>query len=354
MNFSQNSYFDASNPVRAVAWYQGADALQEGEAVCYVVAYGTATERDNRRNIFVNRPSLTTNKAFAGVAARSYSAQSGGQLIDINCPGSKGVNVALGIDTVIGTGILSFVAGASGSHRGRFYTGKYRGRGSVIPRRTVTAVLESSMTGGWSLATDGVTLTVSSTTGLSAGDTVVLVGGEAEDGGGAIAVGKYTIASITDATDLVLSSSAVDTTPDAALTCTGYAYTGNPVCQADLLDGDETGGVEFISPPNAGDADIDYMVGGVSYVCGGVTLAADVDADLAQGGFPGEQKAFICLGTLTTNDFTVDLETSGLQLDGSTALAEVLAFDAAADAWYGIFGGAKWHSFDIAGGVSEG
>jgi hypothetical protein len=357
MNYTANGPTALPLAISSWVWYEGTDALREGEAVCYNTDYGTATAKDARRTNHVERPSLTNNRAFAGVAARDYPASSTGQFIEIYVPGSRGVNIALGVDTVIGTGVLTFVAGAAGSHRGRFYSGKYLGRGSAIPRQTVTAVLESSMTGDWSLATDGVTLTVTSTAGLAAGDTVVLVGGEDEGSGKAIVPGKYTIASITSTTVLVLSASAVGATPGAALTCTGYAYTGNPKCQADLLDGDESAGVEFISLPNAGGDNQPYMVGGVSYVCGGVTLAADAECELAQGTLPGEKKAFICLGTLTTNDFVVDLATSGVALARSSegaivALAEVNAIDAAADACYLQFNGALWHLMDVAGGAT--
>jgi hypothetical protein len=358
MDGSLNAHKQAANAIVEWVWFEGTDALREGEALSYNTDYGTATSRDGRRLNHVERPNLSNNRAFAGVVARDYKASSTGQFVEIYCPGSKGVNVALGVDTVIGTGILSFIAGASGSHRGRFYTGKYLGRGSAIPRQTVTALVEASMTGAWSLATDGVTLTVSDTTGLAAGDTVVFVGGENEGSSKAIVPGKHTIASITSGTVLVLSSSAVSATPDAALTCTGFAYTGNPKCQADLLTGEESGGVEFISCPNAGSTGMTYMVGGLSYVCGGLTLAADADVDLAQGTFPGEKKAFICLGTMTTSDFTLDLDTSGVQLARSAegaivALADVNAFDAAADAWYGEFSGARWFTKDVVGGATE-
>ena len=358
MDASTNSHIKDGNRIVEFVWFNDSDALNEGEAVCYDTDYGTATAKDGRRGNRVERPSRSNNTAFAGVAARDYAARTGGQFIEINVPGSKGVNIALGVDTVIGTGLLTFVAGAAGSHRGRFYTGKYTGRGSAIPRQTVTAVIEASMAGAWSLATDGVTLTVADTTGLSAGDTVVFVGSEDEGSSKAIVPGKYTISSVTNGTVLVLSSSAVGATPVGALTCTGYAYTGNPKCQADLLTGEESGGVEFLSPPNAGSSGMTYMVGGVSYVCGGVTLAADADVDLAQGSIPGEKKAFICLGTMTTNDFTLDLDTSGVQLartgDGAiVALADVNAFDAAADAWYGEFSGARWFTKDVVGGATE-
>lgn len=358
MDGSLNSHKQAANVIVEWVWYEGTDAILEGEGFCYNTDYGTAANADGRRHNHVERPSLGNNRAFAGVAARNYSASSTGQFIEIYCPGSKGVKVALGVDTVIGTGILSFIAGASGSHRGRFYTGKFRGRGSAVPRQTVTALIEADMTGAWSMATDGKTLTVADTTGLSAGDTVVIVGSENEGSSKYLNPGKYTISSITNGTVLVLTASAAAATLTSTITCTGFAYTGNPKCQADLLTGEECGGVEFVSPPNAGSGGMTYMAGGVSYICAGVTLAADADIDLADGTFPGEQKVFICLGTLTTSDFTLDLVTAGVQLartgDGAlVALADVNAFDAAGDAWYGEWSGARWFTKDVVGGATE-
>ena len=361
MDKSINSHVADSNGIIETVWYEGTDALKKGEAVCYNTNYGTATDADGRRCNYVERPTTSNNMAFAGVAVRDYEASSVRQRIEIYVPGSRCVPVALAVDTVIDTGLLTFTVcgkcdvgtdGGDGSDGGRFYTGKYKGRGSAVPRQTVTAVLEASMTGAWSLAVDGVTLTVSDTTGLSAGDTVVLLGG-ADDGTGTVVPNKYSISSVTDATTLVLAASAVDATPTGALTCTGYAYTGNPTAICDLLTGDESGGIEFINLPNAGGDTQPYMVGGLSYVCGGLTLAADAECELAQGSLPGEKKAFICLGTMTTNDFVVDLVSAGIQLDGSTALAEINAFDAAADACYLQFQGAKWHTQDIAGGATE-
>jgi hypothetical protein len=329
-------------------WYGGSDQLLLGEAVCYNSDHGTAADADASRCNRVERPTTSNNRDFAGVAAASYSARSGGQFIDIYEPGSKAVPVALAVDTVIGAGLLTFTAGQNSEDGGRFYTGKYRGRGSAIPRQTKTAIEEASMAGAWSLAVDGVTLTVASTADLEAGMTVVLVGGE-DDATGAVVPGKYQIESITDGTTLVLAESAVDAAPAGAATCTGYIYSGNPVAICDLLDGEESGGVEFISLPNAGGDDTPYMVGGVSYICGGITLAADADVELAQGTLPGDKKAFFCLGTLTTNDFVVDLVTAGVQIDGSTALAEIVAIDAAGEGVFLEFRGVRWFAMDITG-----
>jgi len=360
-----NAHIAKGREIQATVWYSGTDALFKGEGVCYNTDYGTATTADASRANRVERPT-STSRVFAGVAARSYSAKSTGQFIEIFEPGSKGVPVALGVDTVIDTGLLTFavkgrynigVSTGLGTEAGRFQSGKYRGRGSAIPRQTVTALIEASMTGGWSIAADGLTLTVASTTGLAAGDTVVLLGGE-DDGTGAVIPGKYTIASVTDGTDLVLTApssgaTAVDATT-TALACTGYAYTGNPTALCDLLDGEESGGVEYISAPNAGTAAQPHMVGGVSYVCGGATHAADVEVEFALGVLPGDKKAFIVLGTMTTKDFVVDIKTTnGLRLDGSSSLAEINNMDAAGDECYLEFHGTIWHTMAITGNTAE-
>jgi hypothetical protein len=358
IDLSANAHAKRGRPVTLFAFYEGTDALFQGEGVCFNSDKGTATDADGNRCNFVERPTASNNKEFAGVAARNYSARDLPQLVELYAPGSKCVPVALGgVDTTIGTGLLTFtVAGkynvgvtqGLATEAGRFYTGKFGGRGSAIPRQTTSLLVESGLTGAWSLATDGVTLTVASTTGLAAGDTVVLLGGE-DDGTGCVIPGKYTISSITSATVLVLTSSAVDATPGSAASCTGYAYTGNPTALCDLLDGEESGGLEFLSFPNAGGDDQPHMAGGVSYVCGGITLAADADVELAQGTRIGEKKAFHVLGTLTTSDFVVDLVTAGIQIDGSTALAEFVAGDAAGEFCVMEFRGARWFALDISG-----
>ena len=352
MDASTNGPIKAANAITGWVWYSGTDALKEGEGLCFDTNYGTAASRDCRRNNVVERPSTSNNMAFAGVAARDYAASASGQFVEINMPGSRGVNVALGVDTVIDTGILTFQVGG-GTGAGRFVKSGYIGRGSIVPRQTVTAVIESSMTGAWSLAVDGKTLTVSDTAGLAAGDTVVLLGGKDEGSSKKIVPGKYTIASITSGTVLVLTVSAALAVSSGALTCSGYAYTGSPKCQADLLDGAESGGVEFVAPPATGGAAVmTFMTGGVSYILGGLTVAsADANGALADGSFFGLKKAFVCLGTLTTSDVSVTLATAGQQLtvldaidtgaQGAPLALASAAFDAAGEflhlEWYGVW-----------------
>jgi len=339
--------------ITAWVWYSGIDGVRKGEAFCYDVSTGKSAEYDGKRHNYVTRPKAVNAGAFAGVAARNYPPSGTGNLIEIYLPGSQGVEIALGADTVMNEGILTFQVGGGNGAAGRFVKAGFAGRGSAVPRQTVTAVLESSMTGGWSLATDGKALTVTSTAGISAGDTVILLGGEDEGSGKAIVPGRYTVASITSDTVLVLNASAVAETPAAALTCTGYAISGNPTCQADLLEGEESGGVEFVSPPNKGAADaMTYMPSGVTYICGGVTIgSAAANGALANGAVFGQKKGFYCLGTLTTNDATVTLATAGLQNtvtdaidtagNGAPLALVSAAFDAANEflflVWYGIW-----------------
>ena len=352
MDKSVNAPVQSENAITTAVWYTGTDAIKKGEAFCYDVTNGTLTAANGCRHNYVTRPTSANAGAFAGVAASDVYASTTGSLVMLNVPGSKGVSVALGVDTVANVGMLTFQVGGGNGAAGRFVKAGFAGRGSIIPRQTVTAVLESSMTGAWSLATDGKTLTVVATAGLSAGDTVILLGGE-DDGTGAIVPGKYTIASITSATVLVLTASAATATPAGALTCTGYAFTGNPTCQADLLDGDESYGVDFVAPPNTGAADsLAFMPSGVTYILGGITIGtADANGALADGAAYGQKKGFVCLGALTTNDVSVTLATAGVQnavtdaidvAGNGTPLALAKAeFDDAGEllflVWYGLW-----------------
>ncbi len=335
MDKSTNGYTKCANAIVEWVWLENSTALLEGEAVCYNTNYGTATARDGRRCNRVELPTSSNNKAFAGVAARNYPAHSGGQFIEIYCPGSKGVNVALGVSTVIDTGKLTFTVGQSsglGTEAGRFVKQGFGGRGTIVPRQTVTALVEASMIGAWSLSANGLTLTMSDTTGLSVGDTVVILGGPDQGATNKhVKAGKYTIATVPGGTTVTLTVAAVHAAITGAAGVTGYAYTGNPVCQADLEDGDESGGVEFISPADAGTDALGYMIGGWTYICGGLTLAADAEFEFADGTIFGEKKGFWCLGAMTTSAVVVDLVTAGYLITGADC-DEVQAINAAGDA----------------------
>jgi hypothetical protein len=348
---SVNAPIAAVNGIKEMVWYSGIDALLEGEAVCYNTDYGTAATRTPSRANRVERPSTSNNMAFAGVAAQSYAARSTGQFIEIYVPGSRGVNIALGANTVIDTGMLTFQVGG-GLSAGRFVLSGFPGRGTAIPRQTqAAAVITSDLIGTtWSLAADGITLTHASATVL-AGDKVVLLAGVAEDAAIYIVGGTYTVASVTSATICVLSATAHAATAAGAMDCIGYIYRTNPMCQADLLTGEESGGIEFVNIIDGGNAAQPHMAGGITYVPGGITIAADIDIALADGTRIGERKGVWLLGALTTKDVTVVPATAGLTMAGG-ALTEILGMDVAGDAvflkWDGI-----WCTTSVVGGATE-
>lgn len=356
MDQSINAPIAAPNLIRERVWYGGADALVEGTAVCYNTDYGTATDFDGSRGNRVELPTSSNNMFFAGVSAYNYTASTGGQWIEINVPGSTGVKIAIAAPTVIDTGTLTFQAGGSTGAAGRFVLPGFPGRGTAEVRQTVaegTGVLESDLVGtAWSIATDGVTLTVASTTGVAAGDSVVMLGGKAEDAAKYIVQARYVVSSVTDATTLVLTATCLASTPAGALDCIGYVYTGNPTCQADLMTGPQSGGSEFVYLVNdGGDAAVTHMTGGITYVPGGITIAADVDICPADGTFLGERKGVWLLGALTTADLTVVPVNAGITMAGG-ALTEVLGMDVAGDAvfleWWG-----DWNTVALAGGATE-
>lgn len=92
-------------------------------------------------------------------------------------------------------------------------------------------------------------------------------------------------------------------------------------CFAKLELGEPSGLVEDITVVD--DTAFTAMVGGATYFTTAVDLASgDATFTLADSTLPGLQKAFVCQAAMTTNDIVVTV-TSGLQADGSTALATI-------------------------------
>lgn len=115
-------------------WFGGSTALLEGQGVCYNWDYGTAADEDGRRFNFVEVPTILNARYFAGVAARAYSARTGGQFIEIYGPGSV-CNVLSRASTTIGVGVLTCEAG--GTYAGYFRYAGFEGEGTVVPLQTV-------------------------------------------------------------------------------------------------------------------------------------------------------------------------------------------------------------------------
>lgn len=175
---SLNAYEKQDRVDIAWVWFGGTTALLEGQGVCYNWDYGTPTVKDGRRMNRVELPTALNARYFAGVAARPYSAKSGGQMIEIYLPGSC-CNVLSKASTTIGVGRLTCEAG--GTYAGYFRYAGFPGEGSCVPLQTVDndatagkcqALLEVGPPSGL------VESVVTNTDGLlDGGATTVMVGG---------------------------------------------------------------------------------------------------------------------------------------------------------------------------------
>ncbi len=137
-SFAIDAHIKKSQTFSAFVWFSGTVALKEGQGVCYNWDYGTAADYDARRTNHVEVPTILNAPYFAGVAARPYSANSGGQFIEIFLPGST-CNVWTLIDTVVGVGRITCQAGAGVVAAGYWTVTGFPGKGSAIPLQTVTA-----------------------------------------------------------------------------------------------------------------------------------------------------------------------------------------------------------------------
>lgn len=133
-SFAINAHEKAAPTRSAWVWFEGATALLEGQGLCYNYDYGTDSAADARRFNRVELPSQGNARYFAGVAARDYSAKSGGQLIEIYLPGSV-CNILAKADCDFDTGILTCEAG--GDYAGYFRYAGFEGQGSAVPCQDV-------------------------------------------------------------------------------------------------------------------------------------------------------------------------------------------------------------------------
>lgn len=313
--------------------------LLKGTGLCYNRTYGTAASVDGERDKRVALPTTSNNTAFAGVALDNYSIDSTGlQWIEIAEPGSVCL-ASIDIATTIG-GFGTFRC--SGADSGKLTYAGELGRGSAKILQTVAALTDTTTTPGvistsidgsatYTTATKTVTKTGAFTYAV-AGDLVRIFAGSTTSGGAAIMTPDvYTIASVTSANAVVLSTAA----GSADSSCAFSLIRGNPLAQVQLLDGKESGLVEWIAPKSAGTST--PMTSGYTLILGGFTITTDDAPTLADGVYTGQLKRFKLTGALTTNDYIVTV-TTGKQLDGTTTLAS-LEFDGANDEtaleWFG-------------------
>ena len=312
-------YKDQAVVYPKLVWFSGSTALVEGQGLCYDRDYvttatdQTATDPWGFRDKIVALPGTTTNMAFAGVATAAHAAVTGGQWIEIYEPKSI-CNVSTGSDTTINaTHLWCGISGAAG---------RFRTDGGVGLGRGAALALETNASGNLGESLDGsatvATVTVTKTglfASAAAGDKVIILASSTAAGAAGATAGEYTISSVTSNDVAVLTASAG--TGDIAC----YVISGNPVVMCKLLDGEETGLVEWI---NMLDNDASAsMVGGCTHIMGGVTLDnGDCTHTLADGTATGQKKGFSLHGALTTQDYLITV-TSGIRQDGSTGLGSI-------------------------------
>jgi len=148
-SFALNGHQKQENRRPLWVWFNGTTALLEGQGVCYLwdgvaaESLSAATVSDARRYNWVELPSVDNNMHFAGVCARAYSAKAGGQLIEINAPGSV-CHILLKQDVVLGT-TLRVTCEAGGTYAGYFRDPGFQGEGSACPLQTVSAAATAAL-----------------------------------------------------------------------------------------------------------------------------------------------------------------------------------------------------------------
>ncbi len=131
-----NSHEKAFSVITERVWFEGDGALKEGQGLCYNWDYGTATAADGRRGNRVELPTILNAPYFAGVADKPYAADTGGQFVTINKPGSF-CNVWSAVSNTIGSGVSTCEAGTGGNGAGFFGRGGFPGRGTLRPLQTI-------------------------------------------------------------------------------------------------------------------------------------------------------------------------------------------------------------------------
>lgn len=350
-------------------FYTGSEDLQLGQGMCLdqdYIGVNALTVADERRGKYVQLPSASNNRAFAGVTIAAYSGKTGGRAVTLAKPGSVAY-AAISADTTGGATRLN--ASASVADPGRFWKQGYPGAGQILALQSSgTIVLETCETGAAVISADGVTLTDTTTpatfetNGVAAGDRVILLGIEndatdygVDADGDAVAAREAVVSSVTSETVLVLTAAV--TTLGGTMQCSFYIIRANPVALSYLYPGEQSGLVEAIMPGGAGHATNDtftVMVGGMTYFLGGYTPnTSHHRAPLAQG-FIGQRKGFRCLGTVTTYEIEVELDTDGLQqwpdTDGAEQAFHAATFDALNEELELYFAvDQRWHGVAVQG-----
>lgn len=342
-SFSQNTRV---NPRRV--FFTGTTALERGQSLCYDRDRGTAANVDGTRDQYVELPSSTNNRWFAGVCANDYVANASGQWIEIYEPGSV-CQISTLIATTVASTRLTAMAGGGNAAAGKFVPIGLPGRGSALALQTVAVVtgptdysvapISNSLDGSATYTSASLTVTktgafanVPATANLQGNEYIVVLAGAQDNVGSGASItptaGRYLISSKTSDDAVVVSSAIATANCDIAF----YCVRGNPLVLAQLDEGPESGMVQYLSlyTDGSGTTAVAAMVGGETRIFGGFDLdVGDTVDTLADGDQPGLLKRFHLLAAITTNDHLITVAT-GVQLDGSTSLGS-MEFDGADD-----------------------
>ena len=327
--------------------YTGTLALKRGDGMCFAldtIDTGTgelATDPWGRRGQNeIEVPAAANANRFAGVLTRSYEADAGGKLkvVELSLPGGCAM-ISQRVISTIGVGRVTCIVDqeAGDGISGRFGHGGLSGRGSAVPLETLAAA-----TGGdLALVNDGGTAVgvYSATTGLT---TITLAGAGTALGyltkavgasdyectvlGGAVAgTGHATVGRAIEGVYPVVQATGANTftvtgnTGDASMTT--FLTKTNLLMLAYLEDGLESGLSEYVTPKVSVASQFVLTQGGTTFVIGGLTLAGDSTATLADpktigGSGDGARKAIYALATNVDNSYLVTV-TSGLKVAGA-------------------------------------
>lgn len=249
MSDVQYLYKDVCRQDKIKVWFSGSTAVTRGYGLCYDRTYADtdypATAHHGFRSQVVAVPSVSNADRFAGVAAASYAAVSGGQWIEIFVPGSV-CDVYCKENCTVGTTYMT-CAIASGPGTATYATGLFapvgfQGRGSCLALQTI----DRSTTAGYcqALLLDGpesgliqhYTLTTASTGAIA----LTPVGVTVFDGGAIALAGDVTYTlPITLPAGVMKQFKLVDTiTNDIVITVVAdYVTTNWTACTGLELDG---------------------------------------------------------------------------------------------------------------------
>jgi hypothetical protein len=175
---------------RRRVFFIGDGALAQGVGLCYdrdyddTTAAGDATVAWGKRDKVVNTPSYTNNNAFAGVTIQAYSAQTGGQWIDIAEPGSVIEVAVFDTTTTIGENNLVWCIAAGADAQDQDDAGSFTNvGGGGFPGRGAGRVMQTIAAAGLCLvelmdgAESGLIEKITALTLTDGGAQVFMVGG---------------------------------------------------------------------------------------------------------------------------------------------------------------------------------